>query len=85
MAAKFFVDIFWFKCAACNRSNHQKAYYRLFEKDQVTAARRNGLLTYTCHHCKRAFSSQGLDVRGDLLEVGEQEARAKGIVLDVAG
>jgi hypothetical protein len=83
MAAKFFVDIFWFKCAACNRSNHQKAYYRLHEKDQVTTARRNGLLSYSCHHCKRTYSSQGLELKSLLMEVGEPEARAKGLTLDV--
>jgi hypothetical protein len=64
MKKKCFVDIFWFKCVACNRTNHQKAYYRLFEAAQVPEARRTGLLRYTCHHCKRAFSSQQVDVLG---------------------
>jgi hypothetical protein len=83
MKKKCFVDIFWFKCVACNRTNHQKAYYRLFEAAQVPEARRTGLLRYTCHHCKRAFSSQQVDVKGDVMEVSEQEALAKGLALDV--
>ncbi len=83
MTKKCFVDIFWFKCVACNRSNHQKAYYRLFESAQVAEARRRGLLNYTCHHCKRLFSSQQVQVNGELIEVPEQEALAKGLSLDV--
>jgi|GEM_PF-5229138 len=83
MSKKCFVDIFWFKCLACNRSNHQKAYYRIFDKAQVPESRRAGLLKYTCHHCKRTFSSQQLDVNGELMEVSEREALAKGLALDV--
>jgi transposase-like protein len=83
MRRKCFVDIFWFKCLACNRSNHQKAYHRLFQASQLPDSRRAGLLKYTCHHCKRTFSSQQLDVNGELMEVSEQEALAKGLVLDV--
>lgn len=83
MSKKCFVDIFWFKCVACNRSNHQKAYYRLLDQGQVKDSRRAGLLKYTCHHCKRTFSSQQLEVNGDLMEVPEQEALAKGLALDV--
>jgi len=83
MSKKCFVDIFWFKCAACNRSNHQKAYYRLFDQGQVKDSRRAGLLQYTCHHCHRTFSSQQIDVNGDIMEVPEQEALSKGLMLDV--
>ena len=84
MPTKCFVDVFWFKCAACNRSNHQKAYYRLFEKAQVAESRQRGLLKHTCHHCKRTFSAVHLAIHSELFEVSEQEALAKGLVLDVA-
>jgi hypothetical protein len=84
MEKKYFVDIFWFKCVACNRSNHQKAYYRLFAKAQVDEARRKGVLKYTCHHCKRTFDSNQVPANSDLFEVSEREALAKGLALDVA-
>lgn len=83
MDKKAYVDIFWFKCLACNRSNHQKAYYRLFQKTQVEEARRKGVLMYTCHHCKRTFPSDRVPVNSELLEVSEQEALNKGLALDV--
>jgi hypothetical protein len=41
------------------------------------------LLHYTCHHCKRLFSSQQVQVNGELMEVPEHEALAKGLSLDV--
>ena len=81
--AKFYVDIFWFKCFACGRSNHQKMYCRLFNKDQLADAKNRGVLTYKCHHCSRSFNSQDIQVQDMAMEVSEQEARAKGLTLDV--
>ncbi|HSE49905.1 MAG TPA: hypothetical protein VLA96_11915 [Terriglobales bacterium] len=85
MTAKFYVDIFWFKCIGCGRSNHQKAYYRLFEKDQAAAVRRDGRLAHACHHCKRSFPANALQVHSMMMEVPEQEARSRGLTLDVGG
>ncbi len=80
---KYFVDIFWFKCFACGRSNHQKMYCRLFNKEMIADANKRGVITYKCHHCSRTVSSQDIQVHDTIMEVSEQEARAKGITLDV--
>jgi transcriptional regulator NrdR family protein len=82
MAKKCFIDVYWFRCPACNRNNHQKAYVRLADKEQMEEIRRRGMLTYKCHHCARTFNSQGMTIQGMLLEVPEQEALAKGLTVD---
>jgi transposase-like protein len=79
---RYFVYIFWFACPACNRSNHQKLYCRLHQKEQLAEAERRGVLSYKCHHCGRTMSAQMTTTRGDIIEVGEQEAVAKGLALD---
>ena len=80
---KFYVDIFWFKCFACGRSNHQKMYCRLHDKAQIAEANKRGVLTYKCHHCGRTFNSQAVQVHDMPMEVSEQEARTRGLSLDV--
>ena len=84
MKKKYFVDIFWFKCPICNRSNHQKIYCRVYDPAQIRDAHTRGALKYSCHHCHSETQSDAIIAGGgQSFEVNEQEALTKGLRLDV--
>jgi hypothetical protein len=83
MAKKYFVDIFWFKCPICMRSNHQKIYCRVYDPAQIREAHKRGTLKYTCHHCHSVTESGSVLSGGESFPVSEQEALTKGLRLDV--
>jgi len=59
-------------------------YYALFQLAEMGAAKRAGLIKYTCTYagCEASYSSDRVMTNGDVQEVSEQEARSKGLVFE---
>jgi len=85
MVKKYFVDVYWFVCPKCKKQTVSKSYYCIFERAEIGAAKRSGLLTYHCTHCAASFSSKSITTNGEVSEVSREEAIAGGLAFESSG
>jgi hypothetical protein len=87
MEKKYFADAFFYICPKCKRQTMGKHYYGIFALPEMGAAKRAGLLTFTCMHedCKASYPSDRLLVNGEAVEVSKQEALANGLSFESKG
>jgi hypothetical protein len=85
MKKLYFADAYFYDCPTCRKPNVGKKYFAVFQKAEIGAAKSSGLFTYRCSHCKENHSSRSVLMRGEVVEVTEEEARASGIDFESKG
>ena len=85
MDKQYFVDVYWFRCPKCDGQNSNKAYFGVFEKAEIGAAKHAGLLSYTCTHCGESFPSNRVMTNGEVFGVAKEQALANGLAFESAG
>jgi hypothetical protein len=87
MEKKYFADVYFYTCPKCRRQVIGKNYYCLFELAEMGAAKRAGLITYTCTHedCHASYPSDRLLTNGEAVEVSAKEVLSNGLVFESKG
>jgi hypothetical protein len=78
---KYYVDAYFYFCPTCQGQVLGKKYYALFELAEMAAAKRVGLITYTCSYlyCRASYPSDRLPTNDDVVEVSKEEALKNGL------
>jgi hypothetical protein len=74
MEKLYFVDTYFYVCPKCKKQSMESAYFAVFEKPEIGAARGAGLVTYQCSNCGTTHKSDRVWVNGDVVEVSKAEA-----------
>ena len=85
MNKRYFVDAHFYNCPQCRKQTIGKHYYGIYELAEMGAAKRAGLITFTCTHCGASYPSDRILVSGDAVEVSAKEALSNGLVFDSKG
>jgi len=86
MEKKYYRDDYFYICPACEKQVWGKMYFGVFERSEIGASKRAGLITYRCSHSGCTFSSNHLLTNGELVEVSADEALSSGrLVFDSKG
>jgi hypothetical protein len=84
---KYFADAIFFICPRqyCKKQVMQVLYFRAHSKAEVGAARREGLFSYFCPHCRNVIQSNEVHVNGEMNETSKEEALNNGLAWESAG
>jgi DNA-directed RNA polymerase subunit RPC12/RpoP len=85
MEKKYYADAFFYVCRNCKKQTIGKHYYAIYELAEMGAAKRAGLLTFTCMHCGNSVTSDRQLVNGEAAPVSKEEALANGIDFESKG
>ena len=79
MEKKYFVDVYFFNCPKCKQPAIGGLYFHVYQRAEIGAAKRTGLVSYKCQHCHSKFQSDSLLTNGEVSETTKEEAVSRGI------